>query len=75
VTERPNPVTGVVVEFDAEVGLGLIETSGGDRHPFHCIEIADGSRTIERGTAVRFRALPKFGRIEAAEIAPLDDDR
>ena len=33
--------------------------------PFHCIAIADGSRTIAVGTAVKFDLLPKLGRYEA----------
>jgi CspA family cold shock protein len=59
---------GVVVAFDASVGLGEIESSSGQRHRFHCIEIADGSRSIDVGTAVTFALLAKFGRYEAAGI-------
>jgi hypothetical protein len=39
-------------------------------HPFHCIEIADGSRAIDIGTEVSFDLLAKFGRWEAANIRP-----
>ena len=60
-------MTGNVVEFDADVGLGAIDADGA-RYPFHCIEIADGSRDIPVGTAVRFELLCKFGRYEAASI-------
>ena len=40
--ERRNLV-GIVIEFDASVGLGTIEGPDG-QVSFHCIEIADGSR-------------------------------
>ena len=59
--------TGIVTDFDREVGLGVIEADG-RRYPFHCIEIADGSRDIAVGTAVRFDLLCKLGRYEAAAI-------
>ena len=44
--------------------------AGGDgtNYPFHCIEIADGSRDIAVGTGVDFTLLPKLGRYEAADI-------
>ena len=35
---------------------------------FHCTQIADGTRTIEVGQAVRFELLPKLGRYEATAI-------
>ena len=59
--------TGIVTDFDREVGLGVIEADG-RRYPFHCIEIADGSRDIAVGTAVSFDLLCKLGRYEAAAI-------
>ena len=61
--------TGAVVSFDREVGLGEIDAAG-IRYPFHCIEIADGSRDIEVGASVRFDLIAKLGRYEAAHIAP-----
>jgi cold shock CspA family protein len=60
-------MTGTVAEFDADVGLGVVETDG-VRYPFHCIEIADGSRAIAVGTDVTFEVLCKLGRYEAASI-------
>ncbi len=62
------PIRGRVAEFDVDVGLGIVESSTGERHAFHCIEIADGSREIEVGASVTFDLLPKFGRYEAADI-------
>ena len=62
-------MTGTVVAFDAEVGLGDVEAAG-ERYQFHCIEITDGSRDIAVGTEVTFDLLCKFGRYEAANITP-----
>jgi cold shock CspA family protein len=62
--------TGTVIWFDQARGLGEIQ-AGEIRVPFHCIEIADGSRAIESGTNVRFQIRPKLGRHEAAGIIPV----
>ena len=59
--------TGIVTDFYRDDGLGVIEADG-LRYPFHCIEIADGSRDIAVGTAVSFDLLCKLGRYEAAAI-------
>ncbi|WP_040494893.1 hypothetical protein [Ilumatobacter nonamiensis] len=64
---RNGSLSGSIVEFDAAVGLGVVE-SGDDRYAFHCIEIADGTRDIAVGTAVTFELIGKFGRYEAADI-------
>jgi cold shock CspA family protein len=60
--------TGTVTAFDEWVGLGTITSEGGVEHTFHCIEIADGSRTIAVGATVSFDLLAKFGRYEAASV-------
>jgi CspA family cold shock protein len=62
-------MNGVVTGFDEHVGLGVITDGAGSEYPFHCAEIADGTRTIEIGADVEFRPLPKFGRVEASAIA------
>jgi cold shock CspA family protein len=69
-TEAAHGVTnrGEVAEFDAAVGLGVIEALTGERLVFHCIEIADGSRDISVGAPVSFDLLAKFGRYEAANL-------
>jgi CspA family cold shock protein len=59
-----------VVAFDAAVGLGEVQRDDGVRFPFHCIEIADGSRDIATGTPVTFTLLCKLGGYEAAGVAP-----
>ena len=61
---------GVVAAFDEQSGLGVVATHDGVEHPFHCIEIADGSRTVDIGTEVSFDLLAKFGRWEAANLRP-----
>jgi cold shock CspA family protein len=63
-------LTGTVVEFDEERGLGAIAAEDGRTIPFQCTQIADGSRTIAVGQAVSFELLAKLGRYEATAIAP-----
>ena len=59
---------GTVVEFDEARGLGTIDGDG-RAYPFHCTAIADGTRTIEVGTAVSFEVRPAgMGRWEATQI-------
>ncbi len=58
---------GVVSDFDDDRGLGEI-TADGIVYPFHCVSVADGSRTIAPGVAVSFFVLHKLGRHEAAGI-------
>ncbi|MFT3854569.1 MAG: hypothetical protein QM733_17820 [Ilumatobacteraceae bacterium] len=60
---------GTVTAFDEFVGLGEITTDAGEVVAFQCVGIADGTRTIEVGTAVTFELLPKLGRYEATAIA------
>jgi cold shock CspA family protein len=62
-------VSGTVAAFDSARGLGQVD-AGGTMVSFHCVEIADGSREIESGQAVWFRAVRKFGRVEAANLMP-----
>ena len=64
---------GRVTDFDAHVGLGHVVDDEGVEYLFHCVEIADGSRTIEVGTAVQFDLMRKFGRDEARALRPRRD--
>lgn len=59
---------GVVTAFDEQSGLGEIGSVDGAMYAFHCIEIADGSRSIAVGADVSFDLLAKLGRWEAANI-------
>ena len=61
-------MNGVVREFDEARGLGVIAAADGHDFPFQCIEIADGTRTIDAGRAVTFRPLPRFGAFQAGAI-------
>ena len=62
---------GTVTEFDDATGLGSVAAADGRVYVFHCIEIADGTRRIEVGQAVRFQPLPKFGRFQAGRVTTL----
>jgi len=64
-------VNGTVRSFDEQAGLGDIVDGAGRIWPFHCVEIADGSRTIAVGAAVRFSTRPLLGRYEAVAIVPV----
>jgi CspA family cold shock protein len=59
---------GHVVSFDDATGLGEVERVDSVRFQFHCLEIADGTRTIAVGAEVTFALLSKLGRYEAAQI-------
>jgi cold shock CspA family protein len=61
---------GSVTGFDEALGLGVITAEDGTAFGFHCVSIADGSRTIEVGAPVSFGVLLKLGRREAADIRP-----
>jgi len=62
---------GAVVAFDDFAGKGLVRDTDGRDWFFHCTQIADGSRTIEVGRAVRFDVVAgKLGRWEAAAVRP-----
>lgn len=63
--------TGRVSEFDTERGLGEVVGADGQRYPFHCTAVADGSREIAVDTQVSFVvAAGPGGRWEAAQIQP-----
>jgi CspA family cold shock protein len=62
------------LDFDEAVGLGVIEGEGEPAvcYPFHCTQIADGTRVVAVGAAVSFGLLAgRGGRWEAAEIRPV----
>jgi cold shock CspA family protein len=64
----PVGLRGTVAAFDEARGTGTITGDDGTSYEFHCIEILDGTRTIDVGRAVAFRPLPRFGRIQAGAI-------
>jgi hypothetical protein len=61
-------VIGEVLEFDEASGLGAVRSDGGDRYPFHCVEIADGTRSIGDGALVAFTVFAKLGECEAVAV-------
>jgi CspA family cold shock protein len=61
-------LSGTVTGFDEAKGLGTVTAVDGREYLFHCIEIADGTRTVDVGQPVRFQPLPKFGRIQAGRV-------
>ncbi len=63
--------SGEVVSFDEDRGWGTVEDGGGHQLWFHCTAVADGTRTIEVGTAVRYRVVAgNLGRWEATGLEP-----
>jgi cold shock CspA family protein len=64
-------LAGQVSHFDDHSGLGEIAADDGTRPRFHCIAIADGTRTIEAGQRVAFTSHIRFGHLEAADIVKL----
>ena len=65
-------MVGEVVGFDEDGGYGTVRADGGATYFFHCTAVADGTRTIEVGTAVRFEVVPgRRGRWEGAELTPV----
>ena len=66
------PGAGDVVAFDEHAGWGTVRGDDGREHAFHCTAIADGTRTIDVGTRVRFVVVPgHLGRWEAADVRPI----
>ena len=66
------PRTGVVAEFDDRRGLGTVQSDDGRRYPFHCAQIADGTRTVAVGSRVAFAVVPgHLGRDEARALLTL----
>jgi cold shock CspA family protein len=62
-------IDGVVVEFDEARGLGEVEAADGRRLPFHCVQIADGTRRVPVGVPVWFTIRAGLGgRWEAGSV-------
>ena len=63
-------LSGTVTKFDEFIGLGEITDTKRRVWPFHCVSIADGSRTISVGAAVSFLPAFRVARSEAVSITP-----
>jgi hypothetical protein len=65
---------GRVVTFDANRGLGEVEETDGVRRTFHCTQVADASREVPVGAAVRYVLVPaSLGVWEASEVVVVPD--
>lgn len=67
-------LNGRVVSFDEAAGLGLVADETGSAHRFHCVAIADGTRTISVGASVTFSLVVRHGDTEATDVAYADAD-
>jgi cold shock CspA family protein len=68
-------VKGRIETFDEHRGDGLVRSDEGEGFYFHCVDIADGSRTIVVGQRVSARRrVGHLGHDEAGEIAKITDD-
>jgi cold shock CspA family protein len=62
---------GTVESFDREVGLGRVRAESGQLYPFHCTQVAGGTRDIAVGTRTRFVVWPgHMGSWEARSVEP-----
>lgn len=68
--ETSGRLSGRVTQFDEFIGLGEITDSKRRVWPFHCVSIADGTRTISVGAAVSFLPAFRVARSEAVSIIP-----
>jgi cold shock CspA family protein len=65
-------ITGVIESFDERRGDGLLRGEDGVGFYFHCVAIADGSRSITPGVrAEGFRAVGRLGHDEVVLVRVL----
>lgn len=65
-------VEGVVEAFSDSRGDGFVIANSGARYYFHCVTIADGTRTIEVGAKCTARRIVgHLGVDEVADVAAL----
>lgn len=62
---------GTVHGFDEAEGAGTVLGDDGLAAWFHCTRIADGSRSVPVGAAVRYRIEPGPTGLEAVDVAVL----
>jgi CspA family cold shock protein len=63
---------GTVTDFDPDAGLGVVTGDDEGSYPFHCTQIADGSRSIGVGARVRFQlSAGRDGHWEATDLWPV----
>ncbi|HEY5093057.1 MAG TPA: hypothetical protein VII60_07305 [Acidimicrobiales bacterium] len=62
-------IRGTVESFDAARGVGVLRSVDDVALSFHCVDIADGTRTIAVGAKVRAqRSVGRRGHDEATRI-------
>ncbi|HVB71162.1 MAG TPA: hypothetical protein VND83_06640 [Acidimicrobiales bacterium] len=65
---------GRVASFDEQRGDGEFVTDNGERFYFHCLDIADGSRSIRVGVrADAERAVGHRGRDDAVNVVAVSE--
>lgn len=64
---------GVISSFDEVRGDGWFQSSSGEAFYFHCVTIADGSRTIPEGVrASARRCVGHLGVDEVCDVAAMN---
>jgi hypothetical protein len=63
-------VLGTIESFDADRGVGVLRRSDGVAFSFHCVDIADGTRTSAVG--VNARARRSVGRLGHDEVTTVE---
>jgi cold shock CspA family protein len=67
-------IRGSVESFDERRGDGRLISEGGESFYFHCVDIADGTRTIGAGERVTaLRAVGHVGHDEAVNIMKVSE--
>lgn len=64
-------LTGTIASFDEGAGLGTVTADTGESWPFHCVSLADGSRSVAAGVRVTFEIGFRVARSEAIHIAKI----
>ncbi len=63
-------ISGVIADFDEQRGDGRLRDDAGHEYYFHCVSIADGSRTIPLGARAHGRrAVGRLGHDEIVDVA------
>ncbi len=67
-------ITGVIDGFDSRRGDGYLLGDDERRYYFHCVTIADGTRTISNGArATGQRSVGRLGHDDVITVAELRD--
>lgn len=71
-TQPFESAVGVVATFDDHAGFGAVRDVQGSEWSFHCVAIADGTRTVDIGAPVVYRLVPGGrGQWEATDLVKL----